>query len=277
MKKGMYVMVLLLLAGMVGYAQPAGFKVDGIGSVSIPVSLNKMTNLIFPESILVAVKVSRDLIAQKVRGVNNVLELKAGREGMAETNLSVYGVGGRVYSFTVHFSGDSAVLNYQVIDAAGRPGRDTAAMIQPSGLPANELQLRADARRMDGRRPFLRKRRRSDGLVLRLRGVFLADSLEWLALQLNNRTRIPFQPTVIRYYLEDKKQVKRRASQQEPLEPVYTEAVPLLAGLDMRNYAVGFKPFTVPKGKRLVVALSGEDGGRMVVMTIRSGLVMKAR
>src|ERR1700743_1602127 len=94
MKRGTYIMVLLL-TGRVGFAQPAGFRVEGIGSVPIPVSLNKMTNLIFPDSILKAVEVSRDLIAQKVRGVRNVLELKAGREGMAETNLSVYDAGGR--------------------------------------------------------------------------------------------------------------------------------------------------------------------------------------
>jgi hypothetical protein len=276
MKRGMYI-IMLLIAGMAGFAQPAGFRVEGISSVSIPVSLNKMTNLIFPEHILVAVKVSRDLIAQKVRGVNNVLELKAGRERMAETNLSVYGADGRVYSFTVHFSADTAVLNYKISAEAGLVGRDTAPMIQPSGLPVNAVQLRADARRMDGRRPFLRKRSESEELVLRLQGIYLTDSLEWLALRLTNRSRIPFRPSVVRYYLEDKKQVKRRASQEELLEPVYTEPVPALSGLENRSYSVGFRPFAVPKGKRLVVEVSGEDGGRLVVLKIRSGLVMKAR
>ncbi len=276
MKQGIY-MMMWLLAGVGGFAQSAGFRVDGIGSVSIAVSLNKMTNLIFPEPILTAVKVSRDLIAQKVRGVNNVLELKAGREGMVETNLSVYGTGGRVYSFTVRFSGDTAVLNYRVIDLADLPGGDTVVMIQPSGLPVNELQLRADARRMDERRPFLRKGVRSGGLALQLKGIWLTDSLEWLALGLSNRTRIPFQPSVIRYYLEDKRQIKRRASQKEPLEPVYTEPVPVLPGLGDHRYSVGFRPFTVPRGKRLVVEVSGEDGGRMVVMKIRSRIVMRAK
>jgi conjugative transposon TraN protein len=276
MKRGMYIRVLLL-TGAVGFAQQAGFRVEGIGSVSIPVSLNKMTNLIFPEAILVAVKVSRDLIAQKVRGVNNVLELKAGREGMAETNLSVYGMDGRVYSFNVRFATDTAVLNYRISVLMGSAGRDTGTLLRLSALPADAVELRRMATQLDERKGFLKKRVRTFGLVLKLKGIYLADSLEWLTLKLDNRTRIPFQPTVIRYYLEDRKQVKRRASQEEPLEPLYTEPVPVLGGVDSSNYAVGFRPFTVPRGKRLVVEVSGEDGGRLVLLKIRSGVVMKAR
>lgn len=42
------------------HAQSPDFSLQGIGSANVPATIGKMTNLIFPEAIQTAVKVSRE-------------------------------------------------------------------------------------------------------------------------------------------------------------------------------------------------------------------------
>jgi len=51
------------------------------------VTLDKMTNILFPGAVRMGVKVSRDVLVQKVRGVENVIEVKAAHRGFQPTNL----------------------------------------------------------------------------------------------------------------------------------------------------------------------------------------------
>src|SRR5690348_9960629 len=105
-----WIVILLIALNFRSIAQEPGFIVTGLGSIAVPATTNKMTNLIFPAPIQTAVKVSRDILVQKVHGVANVIELKAARPEFPETNLSVYGKDGQVYSFIVRYARDSTVL-----------------------------------------------------------------------------------------------------------------------------------------------------------------------
>jgi uncharacterized protein DUF4138 len=116
-----YLLVFAVLGMGLGVAAqaPTGFSLQGIGSAVVPATMGKMTNLIFPAAIQTAVKVSRDILVQRVRGVTNVIELKAVRAGFGETNLTVCGRDGEVYSFVVRFSSDESVLNFRVVAGVG--------------------------------------------------------------------------------------------------------------------------------------------------------------
>jgi hypothetical protein len=268
---------LLAGAGLRACAQGPGFRLEGIGSAPVRVTVNKMTNIIFPEAIQVGVKVSRDVLAQKVRGVENVLELKAVRVGFPPTNLSVYGKDGRLYSFLLEY-GDSGVLNFRVLPDAGKGGCPMAAAgsIQLAGLPADVVTLRADADRLAGKKPFLSVSDRTEGMKLRLAGLYLRDSLEWVVLELSNRSEIPFRPGYARFFVEDRKQVKRKAVQEVAVAPVYS-AVPGEVGGERRvRFALGFVPFTVPRDKRLMVELAGADG-RTVVMSVKAKFLLRVK
>jgi conjugative transposon TraN protein len=257
--------------GLSAAAQGPGFQLAGVGSAPVPVTVNKMTNLIFPEAIQSGVKVSRDILAQKVRGVENVLELKAVRQGFQSTNLSVYGKDGRLYSFLL-YAGDSGVLNFRVVvEPTGQP-----AAVMLSSLPADLVMLRADADSLAARRPFLHRSVRSEGIKLRLAGLYLRDSLEWVVLKLSNRSQIPFRPGYARFFVQDRKQVKRKAVQEVGLAPVYNGMVGEVAGDARVRFALGFAPFTVPRDKRLVVELAGADG-RTVTLTVKSNVLLRAR
>lgn len=271
-KRLFLVLLLARLSGAV-LAQGPGFRLEGIGSAAVPVTVEKMTNLIFPEAVQIGVKVSRDILAQKVRGVENVIELKAVRRNFTVTNLSVYGKDGRLYSFLL-YPGDSGVMNFRVDGDLGAAYAGSEVML--SGLPADVVRLRGDALELVGRRGFLHRRVRVDGLRLRMTGVYMRDSLEWVVLDIANRTQIAWTGRFARYFVEDRNRVKRRAVQDWVVAPVYG-GLPGPVGGDLTvRFAVGFLPFAVPSGKRLVVELAGADG-RMVRMTVKSRLLLKAK
>ena len=112
---------MFLLAGMVWgmgvFAQvdSPGYHLEGTVSLQVPVSGMKMTNLKFPVGVASAVKVSKDVLMQRPKGVSNVIELKALRRNFPVTNITVYGLDGVNYSFALHFVEDTSVLNFQVV------------------------------------------------------------------------------------------------------------------------------------------------------------------
>ena len=259
-----------------------GFRLVGSISRMVPVTGMKMTNLIFPVAVAEGVKVSRDILAQKVKGVENVVELKAVRRGFVPTNLSVYGKDGRLYSFELRYVEDTTVLNYRVVpdDLALPNSAGTAHGRHPimlSGLPVDEATLDQDAARLAGQRRFIHKSTKSEGMRLQLRGVFLRDSLLWLCLRLSNTTRISFTPAYCRVFVEDRKQVRRTASQQVLLEPVYGVRLLPVAGNSFRPLVMGMEPFTLARGKKLVIEVGDKSGGRLLMLDVKGRMLLRAR
>jgi conjugative transposon TraN protein len=286
-------MITGMLAGLgiQASAQDAGFQLQGIGSAPVPVTLDKMTNIIFPEAIQTGVKVSRDVMAQKVRGVENVIELKALRNNFVPTNLSVYGRDGRLYSFVLHYSQDSAVLNFRVVNEmsqvingmGGTPsGGYTGTVAGPgpvmlTGLPVDLATLKSDATELASRKAFLNVSEKKERLRIGLAGIYLRDSLQWLILQIKNGSQIGFKPVYARFFIEDKKQVKRKAIQEIEIKPVFNGLPEEVVEGNGKRIALGFDPFTIPAGKRLVIEIAGADGGRTILLRIKDKVLLRAR
>ena len=278
----MCVLIGWLGLSAVAFGQEAdpGFHLVGIGSVSIPVSGMKMTNLVFPAEVSSAVKVSKDVQMQRPKGVQNVIELKALRRDFPPTNLSVYGRDGHPYSFVLHFVDDTSVLNFQVVrgDAITQgSGSSEGPAIIFAGLPVDGVTLDSDGVALSERRPFLHKSVSVSGVRLRLRGIYLRDSLLWLCLGLKNRVQISFIPSYMRVYVEDKKEIKRMASQQAAVVPVYTSPLETVPGHGTGWLAVGIRPLVLPRGKKLKVEMADSGGGRVLILALKGKELLWAR
>src|SRR5580692_1169511 len=219
--------VLVMGVGLAAHGQAPGFHLEGMESRPLPVSGRKMTNVIFPVDIAAGVRVSRDVLVQKVKGLENVIELKAMKRDFMPTNLAVYGKDGRLYSFVLHYVEDTTVLDYRVV----RDGDVMLPSVRLAGFPVDVERLRADGEKLAGARGYLHRRESADGLRLRLKGVYLRDSLLWLSLAMEDRTAMGFKPGSLRIYVEDRKQVKRMASQEVEVAPVYSEGLAAVPGL----------------------------------------------
>jgi hypothetical protein len=277
--------VLWLVMGWMGMsgavrAQDAGFHLEGMVSRSVPVTVSKMTNLVFPVPVASGVKVSRDILAQKPRGVENVIELKAMRRDFLPTNFSVYGKDGALYSFDLRYVEDTAVLNFRVVrdgDLGAVRSSGVGGPVMLTGLPVSGVALDSDAVLLAGRRGFLHGSVASEGVRLRLRGIFLRDSLLWLSLRVTDGTMIAFRPVYVRVFVEDTKRVRRTASQRVEVSPVYTGMLPVVLGGGSGSLVLGLVPFAPGKGKRLVVELADAGGGRDLVLRVKGKRVLRAR
>src|SRR5689334_3832150 len=85
-----------------------------IDSQNIQVTLNKTSSIVFPAVITSVDRGSRDILAQKAKGVNNVLQLKAAKPNFRETNLTVITGDGVLHHFTVRYSQDPSSLTVNV-------------------------------------------------------------------------------------------------------------------------------------------------------------------
>jgi len=270
----MTVMALLLtVLGLSLRAQEPGFHLEGTGSPSLPVTGRKMTNVIFPIDIAAGVRVSRDVLVQKVRGIENVIELKALKRDFAPTNLSVFGKDGRFYSFVLRYVEDTTILDYRVVSDGDRGD----VQVRLLGWPTSPERLRADGRMLASRRGFLHRRAVADGLRLALKGAYLRDSLLWLSLELQDRTVIGFPGGSLRIYSEDRKKIKRTATQELDMAPFFWEGFGGLRGRGRRVAAVALRPFVAGRGKRLVVEVSDPEGGRQVVLRVKGRLLLRAK
>lgn len=267
--------VLLLVALLVkeefarAQASPS-FTLVEILAQRVPVTFNKMTNLVFPVAIRTGIKVSREILVQKVKGVENVIELKAARPHVAPTNLSVFGLDGRLYSFELDYVDSPRVLSFMVVGQSVLP-----APIELSGLPVSESVLAADAGELSGKRAFMRGSAQNEKMGLRLRGIYCKDSLLWLVLTVGNHSLIPYHPEYLRLSIVDRVRAKRTAVQQVPIEPVYDRLPSSVEGA--ATFAVGIPLLTIAKEKRLVLELAEKGGGRVLELPITSKQLLKAK
>jgi hypothetical protein len=258
--------------GYSGYSQEPGFRLEGEASRYLPVTGRKMTNVIFPVEIAAGVRVSRDVFVQKVHGVENVIGLKALKRDFAPTSLAVYGKDGRLYSFVVHYVEDTSVLDYRVV-TDGKP----FAAVRLTEWPVSPEQLRVSGRILAKRKRFLHLRAADDRLSLRLKGTYLKDSLLWLSLEVRERSEMPFQFGLIELWSEDRKPVRRMASQRLVLSPVFVDGVGPIPARGLHSVMVALPQKLIARGKRLVVKVSDEDGDRELRLYVSRKMLLRAR
>jgi conjugative transposon TraN protein len=248
-------------------AQP--FRLEPIASLTIPVTLDKMTNLVFPECIQSGVKVSAEIIAQKAHGVENVIEIKALRRHFNTTNLTVYGKDGQLYSFVLQYVDDTAALNFRILPTT-RPNTETRPTIETppaaprpillSAMPYTIPTLRDDAWTLEAQPQHHYCKVKTDHLTLRLIGIHAKDNLQWLTFTMTNYSPLDFNLETIRFYLQDRRQVRRRAVQETDLSPVFQDNPETFAPGNHSAFAAAFNPFHIAKGKLLICELLGSDG-----------------
>lgn len=91
-------------------------QAEEIKPYHIAVTYDKTSNLIFPFAIKSVDRGSAAILAQKARGVENILQIKAGWQHFKQTNLSVVTSDARFYSFIVDYADDPPVLNISFLE-----------------------------------------------------------------------------------------------------------------------------------------------------------------
>jgi len=177
------------------------------------------------------------------------------------------------FSRKVRLTRVSVRAGYQVLLRNSHPGSATRL---PYPVPVHAVNSEVQPPGFVPGGSFL-QRSRAEGMELTLQEICLKDSLLWFGLQLENHSSIEFVPDYIRWFIRDRRQFKRTALQEIPLEPALSPPLRPTPGDSTGIAWTGFRPFALAKDKDLVLEIGEGNGGRVLTLIIDHKQILKAK
>lgn len=243
-----------------------------VESHRVEITYNKTSSLIFPAIIKSVDRGSKDVIAQKAKGVGNVLQLKAGRENFPETNLTVITSDGTLHQFTVNYSNEPASLAIHFNNA-----ENPAPLVFETELTETEMGNYASGI-VHAKRTIRNYRENQYKIGFALHGIYIKDDVMFYHFRINNKSNVNYDIDFLKFYIRDKARIKRTASQEIEVKPIYVygndKAVKGGASTDL-VYAL--TKLTIPESKHFDVEMFEQNGGRHFELEIKNKTIVKAR
>ncbi|MES2329790.1 MAG: conjugative transposon protein TraN [Bacteroidota bacterium] len=245
-----------------------------IAPYRLAVTYYKTTNLVFPYAIKSVDRGSKDILAQKAKGVENVLQVKAGKLGFDETNLTVITADGKLYSYILNYVDSPSILN---ISFAHKMQWNPEAFFSQSGI--NEAEVQADAEKLVAARKTTRGiKDKSYGIDFRLDGIYVNSEVMYFRIKIANETNINYDISQLRFFIRDQKKSKRTATQEVEIYPLHISNDTLsVTGHSEQVFVFAVPKFTIPDKKYLAIQLMEKDGGRNLELSLHNKTIVKAK
>jgi conjugative transposon TraN protein len=272
-KKFASLLGLTLMLMVVAHAQPEWPR-SGVQETRIQITFNKTSTIILPAKIKGVDRGSRDVLAQKANGVDNVIQLKAARENFPETNVTVI-TEQDIHHFIINYAREPESLTINLSTSTRQEVEKFLIMEdQMSSREMSRYAARIGDQHSKGSITGTRKYK----MKFTLLGIFIKQNTLFCQLRLQNHTNIPYEVEFLRFYVQDKTKVKRTASQDVELKPLFTYGNN--RGVDGKSaeYVVyALEKFTIPEAKHLVIEVFERNGGRNLTLTVRNKAIINAR
>jgi conjugative transposon TraN protein len=255
-------------------------KAETIPLFRLSISDTKTSNLVFPYDIKSVDRGSRNLLVQKARGSENILQIKAATQGFQETNLSVITADKKLYSFLIRYDSLSQELNYRfaesVMDSMYTANTNYAVIERPELNDAEIQQCAAIAANI---KPAIKRLKNSSyGIKMQLDGVFIKKDMLFFSLRLKNSTPINYDVESLHFLIKDMTKGRRTAVQELLKSPVYIHGnAKFMEGHTEQRIVVAIPKFTIPDRKVFVIQLREVDGGRHVGFHVTNKRLIKAK
>lgn len=266
--------VLSFLIVVQSYAQNISTEsITIIDPYRLQITFNKTTNLIFPYAIKSVDRGSSDILVQRVRGIDNILQLKAAKLGFEETNLTVVTADGKLYSYNLDYSDSPEVFNIRFGDSAKI---NQEAFFSTGTI--NELQMRTDAEIVIREKKNVNGiKNRSYGVKVQMEGIFIHDNVLYCRIRLQNNTNINYGIDQLRFYIRDQKRSKRTATQELEVKPLYIKGdTSEVIGQAENLFVFALPKFTIPDKKFLIIEIMEKSGGRNLKLIIGNKTIVRA-
>lgn len=219
------------------------------------VSCIKTCTLEFPQMIESVDLGSRDVMAQKVKGMSNMLEVKAAKQEFRGTSMTVITADGKLYPFLVEYAENPSSLDIKVGSTPTLFERIAGEKRSVFGVSTGRL-----------------------GMRLRLCGVFVDHDVLYYQIQLLNRTDLSFDIDMLRFCIRDKMLLRRTASQEIQQDPLMVYGnTGSVGGQSQQTIVVAFRKFTIPDRKLFIVQVTERNGGRNLELKIRNRNIIRAK
>jgi len=266
--------VLVLSHGQVLAQNTSETKAMVIEPYHLTITFNKTTNLIFPYAIKSVDRGSKDILAQKAEGIENILQIKAGKLRFEQTNLSVITADGTLYSYILDYTDKPGVLNIRY---------DNYKEIRPQAFfstgSINEAQMQADAETVAHEKrsmPGIGDKRY--GINMLMDGLFIKDDVLYCRIKLQNTSNIDYGIGQLRFFIRDQKKAKRTATQELEINPLYVKGdTAVVTGRTKKIFVFALPKFTIPDKKYLTIELLEKNGGRHLQLRAGNRTIVKAK
>ncbi|MBE9462064.1 conjugative transposon protein TraN [Dyadobacter subterraneus] len=265
----------LCLLAISSAASAQDVQLFSIAPFPIEITYNKTVNLIFPFAVKSVDKGSRDILAQKAKGVENILQLKAARKDFEQTNLTAITSDGKLYSFVVSYQQQPLRLNIELIQTDSRSSQ-TRALLSDQRNEAFLKNLASRAAIEQSHLYHIKDSAHKARLVLS--GLYTADDVLFYRLSIDNRSNISYEIESLRFFISDKKQVKRAAAQQTEIIPLYVhDHTGKIQARQSSQLVFALPKFTTSDAKQLTIELMEKNGGRHLRLAVQNSTIVNAK
>lgn len=271
--KKIYLVLLtasLFLTNHYSSAQSADKSIPITISDFLDITYSKTTSIVFPYAIHSVDKGSQDVLVQKAKGLENVLQVKAARQHFEETNLTVITSDGKLYNFTLCYADNPTKLTYTYSEA--RKGN----FLTYSESNDNQQRLVYGAELAYHERKKVNYKKTDNGITLAVTGLFIHNDLIHYRIKIVNDTHISYDIDQLRFFIRDQKKAKRTASQEIEILPVWIyKAIEKVGAKGVAQFVCVLPKFTIPDDKNLIVELIERSGGRHLLLELKNSKTNK--
>lgn len=237
----------------------------------VAVAFYKTTNIIFPYAIISVDIGSQDVLVQKAKGVENILQIKAAKDSFPQTNITIITADGKLTSFLVDYAEHPSALNLSL---------STAEKYQPIFIPTESINQEQMERyalvALESRKKTRGIKDKSFGIHLKLNGLFIHEDIMLLRFNIANITNINYDIDQLRLYIRGQKKSKRTATQEIEISPVLVHNNTNKVTGRSNNTIIFIVPkFTIPDKKYLAVQLMEKNGGRHLELHVKNNKIIK--
>ncbi|TRX30273.1 conjugative transposon protein TraN [Flavobacterium sp. ZT3R18] len=258
----------LLLITISAFAQQTNKnRLSKIESDSLAIAYSKTTNIVFPFAIKSVDRGSQDVLVQKVKGLENILMIKAAQQGFVQTNLTVVTADGQLYSFVLKYDEHCPQLNLIL-----NKTKSEAQEIYFSSGTGNEENIQKYSKLAFYDKKKLRGEKEVKyDIQFQLSGIFIRDDVMYYRIKIANNSKINYDVDQLRFFIRDNKKVKRTASQEIEIVPIYIlNNIATIDGESENIFVFAFPKFTIPEQKYLAIQLMEKNGGRHVELHVNN-------
>jgi len=249
------------------------WQIKAIEPYHVAVAFSKTTNIIFPYSIVSVDIGSQDVLAQKAKGVENILQIKAAKESFPQTNISIITADGTLTSFILDYAEQPSVLSLSLIPEE----KKNSSCILSETFNEAEVQKYAKLASVS-KEKISRIKDKRFGICMKLNGLFIHDNIMYLRMSIANKTNINYNIDQLRFYIRDQKKTKRTATQEIEINPLYVkDDTAVIVGQTERVFVYAVPKFTIPDKKYLVIELMEKNGGRHLKIKVRNKTIVQAK
>lgn len=241
----------------------------------ILIGYEKTTNIIYPYAIKSVDKGSKDVLVQLAKGVENILQVKAAKQGFSETNLTVVTADGKLYSHLLNYTDNPQALNIKLGSSVNYPNIDALFSYKTD----NEAKVYDLTEQIAARKPILKGIKDSKyNIDLALAGIYYKADKLYFQFALENNSEVDYPVETFRFYIKDSKSAKRTAKQEVEQLPVQLAGnVELIRGNSQQMVVVALPRFTIPDKKVLMIELMEANGGRHLSLKVKNKTIIAAQ